>query len=174
MLIHFLARDTTSDCIAWLSVGFIGPLGQQQKAYLPPKHLAVHKTSPRVDCHRAAPQLFQAQDTLYEYYPLHIPNKVDNTQAILLPLLKSNFTSQLITLPDRWIFNNQDLTLNSTDTDYEQIYKQRTLSNPEISDRDGNTLVSHYTQTSICRPSHRTTTVGEDLSSVSTKFFKQN
>ena len=95
-------------------MNFRDHLGQSQYGYLSPHQSTLHTSSPKADCATFPAILFTIGEQIYEYKPPKILRRIDESKATLLPMLRSNLTSELVTLPDDWVFHKEDLMHTST------------------------------------------------------------
>ena len=69
--------------------------------------------STEIECKNAPKTIYKTSEGTFIHSPGQTPKRINNAQVKTLPILKTNLTHHLFTLPENWVFNHTDLHHNN-------------------------------------------------------------
>ena len=101
-------RHIPNKCFADIPVSY-GLEGKEYKGFMDPNTENIFAKSTEVDCETAPKVVFKINQEAHVYAAGQVPVRIDHLSVMTLPLMQTNFTHQLFTMPDNWVFNSTDL-----------------------------------------------------------------
>ena len=105
----FTVPNINSSCYSRIPMIFKDEQLKPYTGYLDPTRRIIYSSSPKIDCQQAPSTLFNLGNDLYEYRPTRVPTRIRTDRAIGLPFINSNLTGSLVTIPDDWVYDQNDL-----------------------------------------------------------------
>ncbi|KAL5247411.1 hypothetical protein ACHWQZ_G019325 [Mnemiopsis leidyi] len=79
------------------------------EGFLDPQSDIILTESTEIDCEKAPKTIFKTTEGTFIHSAGQAPIRINHVQVKTLPILKTNLTHHLFTMPENWVFNHTDL-----------------------------------------------------------------
>ncbi|KAL5260416.1 hypothetical protein ACHWQZ_G010516 [Mnemiopsis leidyi] len=83
------------------------------EGFLDTKANTILAESTEIECDKAPKSIYRTTEGTFIHAPGQTPKRINHAQVKTLPILKTNLTNHLFTLPKNWVFNHTDLHHNN-------------------------------------------------------------
>ena len=106
-------RPTANTCTNMIPISYQKNSSLWEDAFMSPDDNVLHKHAAQIPCDSTPVHIFTHDKVLYRYHPGHMPERLNKHLAVPLPLMISNYTSELVTFPSSWSTTNEDVSHTS-------------------------------------------------------------
>ena len=86
--------------------------GQEVEGFMEPQSKTLYSEAAEIECGKAPKVIFDIKGEAFIYAAGNVPTRINHLEVKTLPILRTNMTDQLFTIPDTWVFNSTDLHHN--------------------------------------------------------------